>query len=56
MDDAEKKKKKPPTVYVDGQEYPETPGVMDYVKEGFAPQNTRAQLDVIRRRRQKYGS
>lgn len=54
------KKKKPPTITVRTQEgeveeYPEKPGVMDYVKEAFKPTSTRASIDAVRRRREKYG-
>jgi hypothetical protein len=54
MDD--RKKKKEPTVYVSGREYPEKPGLLDRLKEGFEDQGTRSDLEVIRRRRAKYGS
>lgn len=54
------KKKKDPTVLVRTEkgysEFPEKPGVFDYVKEAFEPTNTRAQLDAIRARKAKYGS
>lgn len=49
--DEQKKKKKDPTYYVEGKEYPVKPGVGDYISEAFEPTNTRAQLEVLRRRR-----
>lgn len=51
--DEQKKKKKDPTVYVAGQNFPEKPGLMDYVTEAFEPKSTRADLDAVRKRRAK---
>ncbi len=51
----EEKKKRPPQVLVQGQLYPEKPGMLDYVKEAFEPNTTRAQLDAVRKRREKSG-
>ena len=47
-------KKKKYNVYGDSgkQEFPEKPGIMDQIKEGFQDSNTRAQLEAIRRRKQ----
>lgn len=54
MDDQKKKKK---TIYVNGQEYPSQPGILDRFKEGFATIDDRAQLEAIRKRRAlAYGS
>lgn len=52
----DKKKKKEPTVMVNGQEFPEKPGLMDRLKEGFEDHSTRADLDAVRKRRARYGS
>lgn len=52
MSEVEKKKKKEPTIIADGKEFPVKPGFMDYAKEAFEPTATRAQIDVIRKRRQ----
>lgn len=49
----EQKKEKPKTVYVGGKNYPEKPSLMDSLAEGFATTDTRAQLEAIRKRRQK---
>lgn len=35
--------------------FPEKPGFLDYVKEGFQPTDTRADIDAMRRRRAKLG-
>lgn len=47
-------KKKKYVVYGDSgkKEFPEQPGIMDQIKEGFEDSNTRAQLEAIRRRKQ----
>lgn len=47
-------KKRKYVVRADGskQEFPEKPGMMDYVKEAFQPSDTRAQLEALRKRRQ----
>ncbi len=54
---AETLKKKPDTIAVfdgkDNKEFPEKPGVLDYVKEGFESSGVRADLNAIRRRRAK---
>jgi hypothetical protein len=34
------------------QEFPEKPGVLDTLKEGFLPTEVRVQLDVERKRRE----
>lgn len=34
------------------KEYPEKPGFMDYLKEGFEPAGNKAELEAIRRKRQ----
>ncbi len=36
--------------------YPKNPGVMDYLKEAFTGDNTKAQLEAIRNARAKAGS
>lgn len=51
MDDDKKKK-----IYVSGKPYEPEPSLMDRVKEGFAETKDRAQLEAIRKRREKYGS
>lgn len=51
MDDD--KKKKP--ILVGGKTYEPNPSVMDRLKEGFESTDTRAQLEAVRRRRQKMG-
>lgn len=56
MDEIKRKKKEEPVVLAGGKTFPEKPGLMDYVKEGFEPTNTRAQLDVVRKRRAQSGS
>lgn len=33
------------------KEFPENPGMMDYAKEGLEDNDTRAQLEVVRKRR-----
>jgi hypothetical protein len=43
----EKKKK----YVVDGQQFEEKPTLMDRLKEGFQDQNTKAQLEALRKRR-----
>lgn len=54
MDSYYDEKKKKYVVRADGsrQEFPEKPGMMDYVKEAFQPSDTRAQLEALRKRRQ----
>ena len=37
---------------VERKEFPEQPGMMDYVKEAFEDDNTKAQLEALRKRRQ----
>jgi len=37
---------------IDSKEFPDQPTTMDYVKEGFEDQNTKAQLEALRKRRQ----
>jgi hypothetical protein len=37
---------------VDEKEFPESPGALDYLKEGFQDTNTRVQLEALRKRRQ----
>lgn len=34
------------------KEFPEKPGMMDYFKEGFESNDTKAQLEALRRKRQ----
>lgn len=34
------------------KEFPEKPGMMDYVKESFESDNTKAQLEALRKKRQ----
>ncbi len=56
----DEKKKKEPTVAVVTEagvkQYPAEPSLYDRLKEGFEPVTTRANLDAVRARRQKYGS
>jgi hypothetical protein len=52
----EEKKKQDSSITVYDQDakdyktFPKKPGVIDYVKEGFENQTTRANIDAIRRR------
>lgn len=55
MDDVNKKPEKKEYVPANGKLFPAKPGFMDYVKEAFEPDNTRAQLDAMRRRREQMG-
>ena len=52
MDDKEKKK----PIIVGGKIFNPEPSVWDRVKEGFESTQDRAQLEAIRKRRQKMGS
>lgn len=54
MDSYFDRKSKKYVVRADGskQEFPEKPGMMDYMKEAFQPSDTRAQLEALRKRRQ----
>ena len=38
---------------VDEKEFPDQPSTIDYVKEGFQDSNTKAQLEALRRRRDR---
>ncbi len=57
---ANKKDEKDPNVRVYSEAgvkaFPKEPNMWDRVKESFEPTNTRANLDAVRARRQKYGS
>lgn len=52
MDDAQKKKK---PVVVGSKVYPAEPSLLESLAEGFETNDTRAQLQAIRKRRQKSG-
>lgn len=58
--DDEKKKEKMINFIDDStkqvKQIPANPGFLDYVKEGFETNDTRAQINAIRRRREKYGA
>ncbi len=60
MADAEYKKDDPRDYVTDADSkktkaFTQKPGVMDYIKEAFEPDNTRAQLEAIRNARAKAG-
>lgn len=48
----DEKKKKYVVQEQERKEFPEKPGFMDYLKEGFQDTNTRVQLEALRKRRQ----